>query len=110
MYGARRGCLSARLRALLKIWSGYMAQETVYHLTGIQFMNVVDSGHPSDIHGLVTVQLRDITRELTIRDIRMTVSLAHRIPETDRRWFVNRRIDLRTFTKIYKNHRGSRIK
>jgi len=52
-------------------------------------------------HGLVTVQLRDVTRELTIVDIGMILGLAHLIPETDRRWLVNSWIDLCTFNKIY---------
>jgi len=101
MYGALRGRLPARLIALFKIWSGYMQQDTVYRLAGVQFMSLVDSGRPSDIHGLVTVQLRDVTRELTIVNLGTIIGLAHLIPETERRWLVNSRIDLRTFNKIY---------
>jgi len=101
MYGAVRGRLLARLIALFKIRSGYMQQDTVYRLGGVQFMSLVDSGRPSDVHGLVTAQLRDVTRELTIVDIGTIIGLAHLIPETERRWLVNRRIDLRTFNEIY---------
>jgi len=101
MYGALRGRLPARLIALFKIWSGNMQQDTVYRLAGVQFMSLVDSGRPSDIHGLVTVQLRDVTQELTIVNLGMIIGLAHLIPETERRWLVNSRIDLRTFNEIY---------
>ena len=101
MYGALRGRLPARLIALLKMRSGYLQQDTVYRLAGVQFMSLVDSGRPSDVHGLVTIQLRDCTRELTIVDIGAIIGLAHLIPETERRWLVNSRIDLRTFNEIY---------
>jgi len=66
MYGALRGGLPARLIALFKIRSGYMQQDTVYHRAGVQFTSLVDSGRPSHVHSVVTVQLRDVTRELTI--------------------------------------------
>ena len=101
MYGALRGCLPARLIALFKIPSGYMQPDTVYRLARVQFMSLVDSGRPSDVHGLVTVQLRDVTRELTIVDIGTIIGLVHLIPETEWRWLVNRRIDLHTFNEIY---------
>jgi len=38
----------------------------VYRLTGVQMMSVVNSGRPSEVHGLVTVQLRKDAREWTI--------------------------------------------
>ena len=100
-YSALRGRLPARLIALFKIQSVYMQEDTVCRLAGVQFLSVVDSGPPSDTHGLVTVQLRDVTRELTIVDIGTILGLAHLIPEIDRRWLVNSRIDLRTFNEIY---------
>jgi len=87
--------------ALFKIRSGYTQQDTFYRLAGVQFMSLVDSGRPSDVHGLVTVQLRDVTRELRIVDIGTIIALAHLIPETERRWLVNSRIHLRTFNEIY---------
>jgi len=52
MYGALRGRLPARLIALFKMRSCYMQQDTVYRLTGVQFMSLVDSGRPSDVHRL----------------------------------------------------------
>jgi len=101
LYGALRGRLPARLIARFKIRSGYVQQDTVYRLAGVQFMTLVDYGRPSEVNGLVTGQLRDVTRELTIVDIETIIGLAHRIPETERRWLVNSRIDLRTFNEIY---------
>ena len=101
MYGALRGRLPARLIALFKIRSGYMPQDTVYRLAGVQFMSLVDSGRPSDVHGLVTVHLRQVTRQLTIVDIGTIIGLAHLIPESEPRWLVNSGINLRTFNEIY---------
>jgi len=69
-------------------------------------MSLVDSGPPSDVHSLVTVQLRDVTRELTVVNIGTILGVAHLIPETERRWLVNSRINLRTFNGICWDHRG----
>jgi len=69
-------------------------------------MSLMDSRRPSDVHGLVTVHLRDVTRELTIVDIGTIIGLAHLILETERRWLVNSGIDLHMFNDIYQNHRG----
>jgi len=83
-----------------------MQQDTINRLAGVQFMSLEDSGRLSDIHGLVTVRLGDITRELTILDIRTIIGLTHLIRETERPWLVNSRIELRTFNEIYWDHRG----
>jgi len=64
-------------------------------------MSVVNQGYPSDVHGLVIVQLSDFPLSFTIVDIGKILSLAHLIQETDNRWLVNNRIDLRTFNEIY---------
>ena len=101
MYDALWGRLPAMLIALFKIRSGSMQQDTVHRLAGVQFMSRVDSGRPSDVHGLVTVKLRDVTQELTIVDIGRIIGLVHLRPETERRWLVKSRIDLRTFNEIY---------
>jgi len=65
MYGPLRGRLPAKLLALFKI-RDYRHEEEVYRLAGIQMMSVVNSGRPSEVHGLVTVQLREYAREWTI--------------------------------------------
>ena len=98
MYGALRGRLPAKLLALLKIRN--MHKDTICRLAGVQLIREVNSGCPSDVQGLVTVHLRDDYRELTIVDIGTILGLAHLILETDRRWLVNSRIDLRTFNVI----------
>ena len=99
IYGAPRGRLPAKLLALFKFRNTH--QDIVWRLAGVQLMGVVNSGHPSDVHGLVPVHLRDDSREWSIVDIATILGLAHLIPETDRRWLVNSRIDLRTFNEIY---------
>jgi len=93
MYCVLRARLLARLKALFTITFGYMQQDSVYPLAGDQFMRVVKSGRRSDIHGLVTVQLREVTRELPIVDIWTILGLANLIPERHWRWLVNSRID-----------------
>jgi len=77
----------------------------VRRLAGVQMLSPVNSGRPSDIHSLVTVQLREDAREFTLVDIGTILSLAHLIPEGDWRWLVNSRIDLRTFNEIYYSYK-----
>jgi len=78
-----------------------MQQDMVYRLARVQVMSRVDSAQASEVHGLVTIQLRDVTRELTIVDIGTILGLSHLIPETDRRWLVNSWINLCRFNDIY---------
>ena len=78
-----------------------MQLDSVCPLAGVQFLSVVDYGRLSDTHVLVTVQLRDVTRELMIVDIGTILGPAHLIPEIDWHWLVNSRIDLCTFNEIY---------
>jgi len=99
MYGALRGCLPAKLVALFKIRD--CSQDTVRWLASGQMLSPVNSGRPSDIQSLVIVQLREDAREFTLVDIGTILGLAHLIPEGDRHWLVNSRIDLRTFNEIY---------
>ena len=55
MYGSLRGRLAAKLVALFKIRD--CSQDTVRRLAGVQMLSPGNSGRPSDIHCLVTVQL-----------------------------------------------------
>jgi len=87
MYGALRGHLPAKLVALIKIRD--CSQDTVRRLARVQLLSPGNSGRPSDIHSLVTVQLREDAREFTLVDIGTILGLAHLIPEGDRRWLVN---------------------
>jgi len=100
MYGAPRGRLPAKLVALFKI-RHYRCQDRVRRLAGIQFVSSVNSGQISDVHSLVPVQMKLDAREFTVVDIGTILSLAHLIPEGDRHWIVNGRIDLRTFNEVY---------
>lgn len=99
MHVALRGRLPAKLSALFKSRNRY--QHIVFPLAGVQLMRVVNSRRPSEVHGLVTVHLRDDSRELTIIDRGTILGLAYLIPETDRPVLVHSLIDLRTSNEIY---------
>ena len=100
MYRALRGCLPAKLVALFKI-RYYTCENAVRRVAAVRMLSAVNSGFVSDIHGLVTVQMREEYREFTIVDVGTILGLAHLIPEGERRWLVNSRIDLRTFNEVY---------
>ena len=100
MYGSLRGPLPAKLMALLKIRDD-TCENAVRRVAAVRMLSAVKSGFPSDIHGLVTVQMREDDREFTIVDVGTIDSLVHLIPEGERRWLVNCRIDLRTFNEVY---------
>jgi len=100
MYGALRGRLPAKLVALLKIRDP-RPEDTVRRVAGVQLLTPVNPGRLSDLHALVTVQMREDTRGFTIVDIGTILGLAHLIPEEHWRWLVNSRIDLRTFNEVY---------
>jgi len=100
MYGGLQGRLPAKLVALFKI-RDYRCEDRVRHLAGVQFVSAVNSGRISDVHSLVTVQMKEDTREFTVVDIGTILGLAHLIPEGDRRWIVNSCINLRRFNEVY---------
>ena len=100
MYGAWRGRLQAKLVALLKI-TYYICENAVRWVAAVRMLSAVNSGFPSDIHGLVTVQMSADAREFTIVDLGTVHGLAHLIPEGERCWLVNSWIDLRMFNEGY---------
>jgi len=100
MYGALRGRLPAKLVALFKI-RDYTCENAVRRVEAVRMLSAVNSGFPSDIHGLVTLQMREDARDFTIVDVGTIHGLAHLIPEGERRWLVNSLIDLRTFNAVY---------
>jgi len=100
MYCALRGRLPAKLVALLKIRDP-RSEDTVRRVAAVHLLTPVTSGRLSDLHGLVTVQMREDTRGFAIVDKGTILGLVHLIPEEDRRWLVNSWIDLRTFNKGY---------
>jgi len=73
----------------------------VRRLAGVQFVSAVNSGRISDVHSLVTVQMKADAREFTVVDIGTILGLAHLVPNGDRRWIVHSHIDLRTFNEVY---------
>jgi len=99
MYGSLRGCLRAKPVVLFKIRN--CSQDTMWQLAGVQMLSAVNSGRPSDIHSLVTVQMRDHVGEFILVDIGTILGLAHLVPEGDWCWLVSSRINLGTFNEIY---------
>ena len=99
MHCVLRCRLPGMLVALFKIRD--CSQDTMWRLAGIQMLSPVNSSRPSDIHNLVTVPLREDGQEFTFVDIGTILGLPHLLPEGDRRWLVNTRIDLRTFNEIH---------
>ena len=83
MYGALRGRLPAKLVALLQIRDP-RSEDTGRRVTSVQLLTPVNSGRLLDLHGLVTVQMRQDTRGFTIVDIGTILGLSHLIPEEDR--------------------------
>jgi len=99
MYGVLRGRLPAKLVALFKI-RDYTCENAVRRVAAVRMLSAVNSGFPSDIHGLVTVQMGEDAREFTIVDVGTIHGLAHLIPEGERRRLVNSLIDSRTFNEV----------
>jgi len=95
-----RGRLPAKLVARFKI-RDYRSEDRVRRLAGVLFVSAVNSGPISDVQSPVTVQTMQDAREFAVVDIGTILGLAHLIPEGDRRWIVNSRIDLRTFNEVY---------
>ena len=84
MYGALRGCLTAKLVALLKIRE-YRCDntDTVRRVAGVLMLTQVNSVPRSDQHGLVTVQMMEDARGFTIVELGTSLGLAHLIPKED---------------------------
>src|SRR5437588_1268892 len=81
MYGALRGQLPGNLIALIKL-RDYRDTGRVYRLAGIQMLNVLNSGCPSEFYNLVTIQQRPDVRKFTICKIGTILGLAHLIPKS----------------------------
>jgi len=99
MYRALRGRLPTKLVVLFKIRD--CSQDTGQRLAGVLILSPVNSGRPSDIYRVVTVQLREDGQEFTLVDIGTILDQAHLISEGDRSRVVNSRIDLRMYNAIY---------
>jgi len=56
-----RGLLPGSLIALFKINQAYIQRDMLCYLTRVQMIRVVDSRHLCEVHGLVTIKVKDIT-------------------------------------------------
>jgi len=106
IYAVLRGRFPAKLIAHFKIRDN-RSEYSVCRLAGVQFASAVPSGRLSDVHGLVTVQIKKNTSVFIVVDIGTILALAHLIPEAEWRWIVNSRIDMRTFMQVDKEIRKS---
>jgi hypothetical protein len=107
IYGALKGCYPARLISIMKVRD--LRTGLVDRLVLVDRLYVENSGKLSDITGLVTVTLGtgkgpNGTTEIVV-GIKRIMGMAHLVPETtgtdNNRWYVNSRIDLETFNRIY---------
>ena len=98
MCGILRARCPPKLAARLKIRDDSHA--TVRQFAVVHIVCPVNSGQPSNIPSLVTIQLRKDARELLV-DIGTILSLAYLTPEGAQHWLVNSCIDFTTFNEIY---------
>jgi len=75
MYGVLGGCLLANQVALLKL-RDYRCDDTLHQVAGVQMLTLVNSGYPSDQHGLVAVQMSEEAQGFTIVIIKTILVLA----------------------------------
>ena len=92
--------MPAKHLALFKI-RDYTCENAVRRVVAVWMLSAVNSGFPSVLFGLVTVEMREDAQEFTIVDVGTIHGLAHLIPEEERRWLVNSHINLRTFNEVY---------
>jgi len=84
MYGVLSSHLPAKLITPFKI-RDYTSENSVGWLASIQFASAVNTGHLSDVHGLVTVQIDNDACKFTVVDIGTLLGLAHLILEAELR-------------------------
>jgi hypothetical protein len=64
-----------------------------------------NSGKPQDASGLVTVITTGSVASTMVVNIKRILGMAHLVPESvardNKRWYVNNRIDLETFNRVY---------
>jgi len=100
MYCALRGRLLAKVVAFFKM-RDYSCGNAVSWVMAVRMLSAVNSVFLLDIHGLITVQMREDAREFMRVDIGTILGLAHLIPQGEWRWLVNSQIDLRSFNQVY---------
>ena len=107
IYGVLRGFQPARLVSIMKVRE--LTTGSVDRLILVDRFYVENSGKINDVTGLVTMTLgmakvAKRTTEIVVGIKRIT-GMAHLVPETAKRdnkpWYVNNRIDLEIFNRIY---------
>ena len=107
IYRALKGFYPAPLVSIMKVRE--VTTGLVDRLLLVDRLYVENSGKISYVTGLVTVALRTVkepkgTTEIVV-GIKRIIRMAHLVPETterdNKRWYVNNRIDLETFNRIY---------
>src|ERR1700761_218298 len=107
IYGVLKGFYPTCLVSIMKVRE--LTTGSVDRLVLVDRLYVENSGKISNVTGLVTVTLGTAkgpkgTTE-TIVSIKRIMGMAHLVPETaerdNKRWYVNSRIDLETFNRIY---------
>ena len=104
---ALKGFYPARLLSRMKVREFTTGLVDILGL--VDRLYVENSGKISDVTGLVTVAVGTVkgpkgTTEIVV-GIKRIIDMAHLVPETaerdNKRWYVNNRIDLETFNRIY---------
>ena len=102
-YGALRGCFPAKLCSIFKLQN--TVNDRVDRLVLVDRLFAEHSGNPHDASGLVTVVRMGSTASTMIVNIKRILGMAHLVPESaardNKRWYVNNRIDLETFNRVY---------
>ena len=107
IYRVLRGFYPARLLSIMKVRE--LTTGLVDRLVLVDRLYVENSGKLSDITGLVTITMGTArgpnrTTEIVV-GIKRIMGMAHLVPATaemdNKRWYVNNRIDLETFSRIY---------
>jgi len=103
LYGALRGCFPARLCAIFKVRN--TVNNRVDRLVLVDRLFAESSGKPQDASGLVTVIMTGSVASTMVVSIKRILGMAHLVPESaaqdNKRWYVNNRIDLETFNRVY---------
>jgi len=79
----------------------YTYENAVRRVAVVQILSAVNSGFPSHLHSLVTVQMREDAGEFIVVNVGTIQGLAYLIFKRGPDSLVNSPIVLRTFNKVY---------
>ena len=91
----------ARLLALFKIRNILSKTAAVHRLALVRILNPINRGRFHIPSGYIRVGNRINGREMRIVSIGALIGQTQVIPNREKQWIVNHRIDLRTFNEIY---------